>query len=108
ALFSAWWLSAAVGDPIGVVAALHPEPFGVADPIFGRDASYYVFQWPILRRLQTLAALVIFWIGLLSVGAYVVTGAIKFVGPRLTITPVARKHLGGLAAGFLILHAINV
>ncbi len=108
ALFSAWWLSAAVGDAISVIAALHPEPFGVADPIFGRDASYYIFRWPVFRRLQTLAALVVFWIGLLSITAYVVTGAIKVVGQRLAITPVARKHLGAIGASFLVLYAINV
>lgn len=108
ALFSAWWLSSAIGDSISVVAALHPEPFGVVDPIFGRDASYYVYRWPVLLRLQTLAALVAFWIGLLSVAAYVVTGAIKVVDSRPTATTSARRHLGLVSAVFLVLYAGNV
>lgn len=107
-LFSGWWLSAGLSDPLPVLAALDPEPFGLADPLFNRDASYYVFQLPILARLQTLGGLLVFWIGLLSVAAYVATGAIKVVDNRPTIVPLARKHLGLLFAAFLALYAANV
>lgn len=108
ALFSAYWLSAAAGDSISVLAALDPEPFGVTDPIFGRDAAYYVFQWPVLRRLHTLAALMVLWIAMIAVAAYVLTGAIKVIETRLTISPLARRHLGMLAAFSLVLYAVHL
>src|SRR5690554_866085 len=37
-IFSAWWLSSAVADPLPVLAALNPERWGLADPVFGLDA----------------------------------------------------------------------
>ncbi len=106
-LFSAWWLSSAVADPLPVLAALRPELWGLADPVFGFDAAFYVFQLPVLNRLQTLAALLVFWIGLLSAAAYIATGAIKVDDGRPTFSPLARRHLGLLLAAFLVLFAVN-
>src|SRR5690606_30012659 len=107
-LFSAWWLSAGIGDPLAVLAAARPESWNLPDPVFGRDAAYYVFQLPILRRLQTLASLLVFWIALLAVAAYVATGAIKVVEGRPAVSTLARRHLGILLAVFLVLYAVNV
>lgn len=107
-LFSAWWLSAGIGDPLAVLAALRPELWNLPDPVFGRDAAFYVFQLPILRRLQTLASLLVFWIALLAVAAYVATGAIKMTDARPSISTLARRHLGILVAAFIALYAINV
>ncbi|HUE96878.1 MAG TPA: UPF0182 family protein, partial [Longimicrobiaceae bacterium] len=107
-IFSAWWLSAGVADPLPVLAAIDPAPWGLADPVFGRDVSFYVFQWPVLNRLQTLAALLVFWIVLLAVAAYVATGAIKLAESKPSLSPLARRHLGLLAAAFLFLYAINI
>jgi hypothetical protein len=54
ALVSAWWLSAGVADPLPILAALDPGTWNLPDPLFERDAAFYVFQLPVLRRLQTL------------------------------------------------------
>lgn len=106
-LFSGWWLSAGMADPLPVLAALNPAQWGLADPIFGHDAAFYVFQLPILNRIQTLGGLLVFWIALLAVAAYVATGAIKVVDNRPTMSALARRHLGVLAASFLVLYAAN-
>jgi uncharacterized protein len=107
-LFSGWWLSAGVANPLPVLAALRPESWGFVDPIFGLDASFYVFQLPILNRLQTLGALLVFWIALLVTAAYVATGAVKVTDGKPTVSPLARRHLGMLLAAFLLLYAANV
>ena len=107
-LFSAWWLSTAVADPLPVLAALRPVPWGIADPVFGFDASFYVFQLPLLNRLQTLAALLVFWIALLAVAAYIATGAVKVTENKPTVSRLARRHLGILLASFLFLYAVSV
>ncbi|MEX2571363.1 MAG: UPF0182 family protein [Gemmatimonadota bacterium] len=108
ALFSAWWLSAGVADPLPVLAAIRPELWGLADPVFQLDAAFYVFQLPVLNRLQTLAALLVFWIALLAVAAYVATGAIKVAEGKPSVSPLPRRHLGALLAAFLVLYAVNV
>ncbi|MDQ3557420.1 MAG: UPF0182 family protein, partial [Gemmatimonadota bacterium] len=53
-LFSAWWLSAGMGDPVMTLAYLRAVPWGVTDPIFGRDLSFYIFEYPFLNRVRTL------------------------------------------------------
>src|SRR5690606_4063307 len=100
--FSAWWLSGGFTDPLPVLAALNPVEWGLRDPGFGRDVSCYAFRLPVLSRLQTLFSIVIFWVTLLSVAAYSVTGAIKFGEGKPTVSRVARRHLGILAAAFLV------
>ncbi|HET7274351.1 MAG TPA: UPF0182 family protein, partial [Longimicrobiaceae bacterium] len=102
---SAWWLSAGLGDPITFLAALNPERWGVSDPIFGRDISFYIFRLPVLGRLQLLFGLTIFWTGLLVAAAYVTTDSIRITENRPQITPAARKHLGLLLAAFLLVVA---
>jgi uncharacterized membrane protein (UPF0182 family) len=106
--FSAWWLSAGFADPLPILAAFNPVGWGVRDPAFGFDAAFYVFQLPVLSRIQTMGSVVIFWISLLAIAAYASTGAIRVVDGRPTFTRIARRHLGVLAAAFLVFFAMNV
>lgn len=106
-LFSAWWLSAGMSDPLPVLAALNPDRWGIADPAFGLDAAFYVFQLPILNRIHTLLGLLVFWILLISVAAYVATGAIKAVEGKPVLNPLARRHIGALVAAFVLLFGFS-
>src|SRR6266480_4770375 len=38
----------AAGGWLGVLQFLHRTPFGVTDPVFGRDVGYYVFTVPVI------------------------------------------------------------
>src|SRR5213082_694939 len=38
----------AAGSWLGVLQFLHRTPFGVTDPVFGRDVGYYVFTVPVI------------------------------------------------------------
>jgi uncharacterized protein len=107
-IFSGWWLSAGLADPLPVLAAFGPVQWGLADPIFGRDAAFYVFQLPLLTRLQTLGAVLIFWIALLCVAAYLATGSIRMGEGKPVVSNLARRHLGFLLAAFLLFYAVNV
>ena len=40
--------SGAAGGWLGVLLFLHRTPFGVTDPVFGRDIGYYVFTVPVV------------------------------------------------------------
>jgi uncharacterized membrane protein (UPF0182 family) len=90
-------------------------PFGVTDPIFGRDVAYYVFTIPMVENIITFAN-AIAWISLLVIAlpiyiARTDIGAV--VGERgdawrFFITPRAQMHLAILAGALLIVSALRV
>jgi uncharacterized protein len=105
ALFSALGVGAAW---MPVLQFLHQTPFGVTDPVFGRDLAYYVFTLPIvtgvLALLTTLGVL-----SLLVCGAlYVLRRDVVLYGRNLTIEPSARWHLALLLAFLFVLTALRV
>ncbi len=82
--------------------------FGQADPILGRDVSFYVFTLPFLQLVRGLAQTLIILAALASAALYLLSGSLTSGFPtRLTMTPAARRHLALLAAGFLLLLAIG-
>lgn len=102
---SGWWLSAGATNPLAVLAAFRHTAWGVDDPFFGLDASFYVFVLPILDQLQVLSGLLVAWTAILVISAYAVTGAIKLGGGQLQVSQVARRHLAVLGAAFLVIIA---
>src|SRR6185295_10520989 len=46
----------ASGGWLTVLRLLHATPFGVADPLFHRDLSYYVFTMPVISAGLTLVS----------------------------------------------------
>ena len=69
----------------------------VVDPVFGRDVSYYFFELPFLRLLQSLAS------GLLVGSLVVAGGRYLLAGVRgAGFTTPVRVHLGVLGGLFLV------
>ena len=100
---------------LGVAAAwmpvlqfLHQTPFGVTDPVFGRDLAYYVFTLPVvtgvLGILTTLGVMALLGCG----GLYVLRGDVVLYRKSLTIEPSARVHLALLLAFLFVLTALRV
>jgi uncharacterized membrane protein (UPF0182 family) len=92
----------------------HAQPFGQADPILGRDVSFYVFRLPWFQFLQGW----FLWLVLISLagGALVYVAStsaerlaskVKVVGDRswLRLPPAAERHLLVLGAAALGLFA---
>ncbi len=80
---------------------LHPASFGIIDPVFSRDVSFYVFTLPVYQFL-------IGWLG----GAIVLAGIATLITyamgvGRLQWTPAVKGHLSALGAGILALSAWN-
>ncbi|HMC56115.1 MAG TPA: UPF0182 family protein [Gemmatimonadaceae bacterium] len=93
-------------------------PFGVTDPVFGRDVAYYVFTIPMVEHMLAFASTVL-WVSLLLFalpvyvargeigGSLVVTGRTQ----RLTgfhVTPLAQMHVAILATLLLTVTAARV
>ena len=84
---------------------LHATPFGEVDPIFGRDAAFYVFTLPFLdfARYLGLAVITLAFIG--STAAYVVTGQLALTPAGLQVGAKPRQHLAMLVSGIFVLLA---
>ena len=109
ALVLALFIGLAVSNGwLPVLQFLHRTPFGVTDPVFGRDVGYYVFTLPLVTGvLELLTALVT--LALLACGAlYVLRRDVVFFGRNVTIEPSARLHLGLLIAGMFVLAALRI
>ncbi|HEU4629239.1 MAG TPA: UPF0182 family protein [Gemmatimonadaceae bacterium] len=88
-----------------VVVALHRMPFGVADPVFGRDVGFYVFTLPVLEAaLGLLTGLVVLSL-MLAVPVYWLRGDVILAPRHLRVEPSAQLHLGALLVAFFLLAA---
>ncbi|MCC7201918.1 MAG: UPF0182 family protein [Nitrospirae bacterium] len=91
-------------------------PFGVKDPIFGRDIAFYFFNLPLIQALAGLG----FWLIIVSLlgaaASYVLRGAIAFNYPgpaagimrSLFLDKPAKVHLSILIAMFFVLTAFKI
>ena len=88
-----------------VLQFLNAVPFGEADPLFGRDAAFYIFTLPVLdaARYLLMAVLVL---SLLGAGAlYALSGRLGLTPQGLHVDTRARQHLALLMAGVFLLLA---
>lgn len=93
---------------LGVLQFLHRTPFGVTDPVFGRDVAYYVFTLPVLGSALGLGMGLVIVALLGTVVLYALRGDVVLVGRRVTVEPSARMHLAGLLAAAFVLVALRV
>ncbi|HZM94510.1 MAG TPA: UPF0182 family protein [Vicinamibacterales bacterium] len=81
-------------------------PFGVQDPILGRDVAFYVYSLPFLRLVQRGSQTLVVLAALSSAAIYLVSGHLTSGFPsRLSVSPSARRHLILLAGTFFLLLA---
>ncbi len=88
-----------------VLLYLNRVDFGIQDPYFGQDVSFYVFVLPFYRLIQG-------WLIGLVLVTLVATGALYFgsfvvSGFRFVLTPGIKAHMSALLAAFLLLLAWN-
>lgn len=82
---------------------LNRQTFGLADPVFGRDAGFYVFSLPFYSLVYqfVFSLIVVSIVG--SAAVYLLTGGLLSLGQgRLSFHPRAKVHLSVLVGlGFL-------
>jgi len=104
------WIGAGVPRDVGlrVLLMTSAEPWGLAEPVLGRDAGFYAFVLPVLRVASGLGLMVLFLLFTLVTAAYAATGALRWSGGRLRAQELPRVHLGVLVAAFLALVAFQL
>ena len=104
ALFAGIW---AAGLWDSFLKFTHAVSFGVKDPLYGKDAAYYIFQLPFMRSAYygVLTLLILSFAS--TVLIYIVRGGIYVGSLPMSIPAKPRAHLLfliGLIAGLLYFH----
>ncbi len=101
----------ASGSWMVVLQLLHMASFGVTDPAFGMDVSFYVFQMPAWRALEgwLSTTLLLVALGIAGVYALVLTYelAANWAQVGAWLPRAVKGHLLALAAAVLVLIAFN-
>ncbi len=82
-------------------------PFGVTDPLFGQDVSFYVMRLPFIEFVVdwTFAALIM--VTLVTAGVHALNGGIRLQIQGRKVTPLAKVHLSVLFAALALVRAID-
>ncbi|NLE73532.1 MAG: UPF0182 family protein [Actinobacteria bacterium] len=90
-----------------ILLFFHRIPVGYQDPLFGKDASFFIHTLPFIRRLLdfSTAALICTFLGVLAV--YALDRAARLSGYRLHLAPYVKGHISVLAALLLVCVAVG-
>lgn len=104
------WFGAAVPPSLGrlILLLANAEPWGLTDPIHGRDVAFYVFWVPALMSGVVYALIVTFLLFTLATAGYAATGALTWTRGRVVAQGLTRLHLGGILAAFFLLLALRL
>jgi uncharacterized membrane protein (UPF0182 family) len=100
---------AAAGQWDHILSYINRVPFNVADPIFGHDVGFYIFELPVFEFIQgwLLSVLFVTLLGLVPIYAINNLGDIQRGNWRPFNTPSFRAHLLALGAAFLVVWALG-
>lgn len=75
----------------------HAMPFGTTDPIFGKDAGFYVFSLPFIEFIQNSFALLVFFVTVIVIIFHLSSGGISLPNPTIhrpfQVFAAARKQV---------------
>ncbi|MEO0539942.1 MAG: UPF0182 family protein [Cyanobacteria bacterium P01_A01_bin.105] len=77
-----------------VLKFLNPVPFGTADPLYGQDISFYIFQLPLYEILRNGTLELLIWSLVIAVAIYALKGEIRPErGWKYFLTGEVKTHL---------------
>jgi uncharacterized membrane protein (UPF0182 family) len=81
------------------------KSFGAADPQFGADVGFYVFQLPFLTFLLDWMFVAVILVLLFTAAAHILNGGVVFVSPVPAIRNATKAHIAVLLAVLAVLKA---
>jgi uncharacterized membrane protein (UPF0182 family) len=104
------WIAAAAVVLLGLILAgaassrwelwqklLHRTEFGLSDPLFQRDLSFYVFVLPFYSFLQSWSVWAVVLTTAIVAILYLISGNVRYLNRKLTVSARATRHLLFLA-----------
>ncbi|MGI8677569.1 MAG: UPF0182 family membrane protein [Jatrophihabitans sp.] len=85
---------------------LHGQSFGVSDPQFHLDISFYAWDYPMYRTLLSFGFTAVIFSLVLVIGIHYLSGAIRLQTPGPKITVAARRQITILVFVFMLLKAV--
>ena len=110
ALLAGWWIANIKyggGESLNLLTALRRAPFGLNDPLFGKDLSFFMFALLAYLQLIDFLLLAALWSLILSVLGYNLVGGVRWQQNRITIDRGARMHAVLLFATLLLLIGVR-
>ncbi len=80
--------------------------FGVSDPVFGHDASFYVFTVPFLELMLNLCEAAVLIAAITTALLYLAAGVIRYL-PAPRIARPAAVHLVAMGSIFMVMEALR-
>lgn len=106
AILAGWWLASmkyGSGMSLNVLTASRRVAWGVVDPLFNKDLSFYTFSLPAYLQTIDFLLLTALWTLILTVLGYTLVGAIRWTQTRVSVDFGARMHAVLLLASLLLL-----
>jgi uncharacterized membrane protein (UPF0182 family) len=88
------------------LAFMNRTDFGIKDPQFHKDLSFYVFTYPFVRMLLGYLFATVILSTVVSVVVHYVYAGLRLQGPGAKASPSARAHLSVLIGVFVLLKAV--
>ena len=105
-ILAGWWLANVKfggGMSLTMLTAAKRATWGVVDPLFNKDLSFYVFSLPAYLQVIDFLLLAALWTLILCVLGYSLVGGIKWAQQRVSIDAGARMHVVMVMATLLLL-----
>ena len=87
---------------------INRTPTGEADPQFGLDVSFYLFELPFYQAVAAFASAVVLITGIAALATSYLYGALRFNGREVRISRAARIELAIIAAVYLAIQAVSL
>ncbi len=88
---------------------VYRTPFGIRDPVFGRDVGYYVFTLPAIELALGLAlGCTIIALLVITIPSLFASRGFTASSGRLTVTPRAQRHVAVLGAILFVITALRI
>ena len=97
---------AAQGDWQTIQQFLSSTPFGINDPEFGIDISFYAFELPFYRYLLSWLFVAVAISFVVALATHYIFGGIRLTGRAGQVSAAARAQLAILAGLFVLLKAV--
>ncbi|HMM83283.1 MAG TPA: UPF0182 family protein [Terrimesophilobacter sp.] len=91
-----------------VLEWLNRTPSGTADPQFGLDISFYLFELPFYRSVLAFASAVVLIAIISALATSYLYGAIRINGREVRISRSARIQLASMGAIYLAIQAVSI
>jgi uncharacterized membrane protein (UPF0182 family) len=105
-----WWLaSLAFGGQaaLATLAWIRQVPWGITDPLFERDLSFFVFALPTYYRIIDFLLVTTLWCTVLVSLSYLLVGGIRWRDKILRIESHVRLHLIVLGTALVLLLGVR-